>query len=408
MPLLFHCPHCPAQLRVPDEYAGKPVRCPKCQALLEAPAAEGEQQVVPQPTSGIEPQPIVLELDEKAPAPDATPLQESPVEGDDWEAIASAVRSERIGMKEARQVSDRKERERDRRSRRTDDGSDMDDSRYDDRSRFSGIEDNKEVRPGAAWRTIGDGARWMEVGVLGLIGMAVIVIFGDRFFSTKDRADAVVQRMTLLGTILLVTVLSLTFLAIGHYRSRGGPNPFVRGLSRISFWSATAAAGLSFVSAGCLIYAVSIALDVRPTKTSDTFLAVGGFTESLALLCFYLAQTLFLLVIQRAASAGRSSSLSLGAIVLLVIAALCAILLLALIIMKAIPLVQGNVYSGRQRSSSSATDPKIRNIILIVQGVLVILYFAVLEGVRSLVRSDALEKKRDDSDSPWDDISPDR
>lgn len=39
MPVVFSCPSCGKRLSVPDDLAGKSVRCPQCQTVCEAPAA---------------------------------------------------------------------------------------------------------------------------------------------------------------------------------------------------------------------------------------------------------------------------------------------------------------------------------------------------------------------------------
>jgi hypothetical protein len=41
MPIEFRCTQCGQMLRVPDDSSGKAARCPKCQALMTVPAAEG-------------------------------------------------------------------------------------------------------------------------------------------------------------------------------------------------------------------------------------------------------------------------------------------------------------------------------------------------------------------------------
>lgn len=53
MPIEMVCPQCKKLLRVPDEAAGRQVRCPACQAIAEAPMAVAE--IVPELPFGAHP-----------------------------------------------------------------------------------------------------------------------------------------------------------------------------------------------------------------------------------------------------------------------------------------------------------------------------------------------------------------
>ena len=43
--LIFECPSCKSKLQVPDEHAGKTIKCPKCQATAKVPLAEDDDAV---------------------------------------------------------------------------------------------------------------------------------------------------------------------------------------------------------------------------------------------------------------------------------------------------------------------------------------------------------------------------
>src|SRR5262245_33664764 len=43
MPLVIPCPSCSRQVRVPEELAGRTVRCPSCEATFTAPARAAEE-----------------------------------------------------------------------------------------------------------------------------------------------------------------------------------------------------------------------------------------------------------------------------------------------------------------------------------------------------------------------------
>ena len=63
MPILITCPTCGTNAAAPDNAAGKKVKCPKCQAVLDVPAQEAP------PVLEVEPQPVV----QYAPPPSAYP-----------------------------------------------------------------------------------------------------------------------------------------------------------------------------------------------------------------------------------------------------------------------------------------------------------------------------------------------
>src|SRR5439155_653854 len=49
MPVRVTCPTCSASLRIPDEAAGKKVRCPKCQAMFPTPRPAPVADKLPEP-----------------------------------------------------------------------------------------------------------------------------------------------------------------------------------------------------------------------------------------------------------------------------------------------------------------------------------------------------------------------
>jgi hypothetical protein len=59
MPLTVTCPGCSSPLRVRDEYVGKKLKCPRCQGVIEVPAAEAPAPVV-LAEAAEEPPPVVL------------------------------------------------------------------------------------------------------------------------------------------------------------------------------------------------------------------------------------------------------------------------------------------------------------------------------------------------------------
>jgi phage FluMu protein Com len=46
MPISVLCPSCNSKLNAPDAAAGKRVKCPKCQVLMELPAPEPDFEIV--------------------------------------------------------------------------------------------------------------------------------------------------------------------------------------------------------------------------------------------------------------------------------------------------------------------------------------------------------------------------
>lgn len=91
MPIPLICPGCSAKVTAPDSAVGKKVRCPKCQAAVPVPAAEGEDFDV-EDSAPLKPKkkPVVVEDDEdddrprkKKPAAvedeDEKPLKKKPV-----------------------------------------------------------------------------------------------------------------------------------------------------------------------------------------------------------------------------------------------------------------------------------------------------------------------------------------
>jgi phage FluMu protein Com len=50
MAIAFHCTHCNHALRVPDDVAGKRIKCPKCQQVLRIPETAGQPAEEPSPT----------------------------------------------------------------------------------------------------------------------------------------------------------------------------------------------------------------------------------------------------------------------------------------------------------------------------------------------------------------------
>src|SRR2546430_462888 len=63
MPILVACPQCDVKLKVPEIAAGKSVKCPKCAATIDVPAA-------PSPPQGVSPQGVapVAAVQAEAPA----------------------------------------------------------------------------------------------------------------------------------------------------------------------------------------------------------------------------------------------------------------------------------------------------------------------------------------------------
>jgi len=46
MPISLVCSNCEKNLKIPDEMAGKKVRCPACKTVLTVPAVEEEEEAV--------------------------------------------------------------------------------------------------------------------------------------------------------------------------------------------------------------------------------------------------------------------------------------------------------------------------------------------------------------------------
>ena len=64
MAIEFQCEHCSTMLRVPDEHAGKPAKCPQCQSVNQIPQSS---QLDSRSSDGIQPGFTNSEAAEKAP-----------------------------------------------------------------------------------------------------------------------------------------------------------------------------------------------------------------------------------------------------------------------------------------------------------------------------------------------------
>ncbi len=67
MPLVVPCTACPAKLRVPESAAGKQIRCPKCEAVVDVPVpgAAEEVPVVDAKVAPVRPKPVVADDDDE-------------------------------------------------------------------------------------------------------------------------------------------------------------------------------------------------------------------------------------------------------------------------------------------------------------------------------------------------------
>jgi hypothetical protein len=99
MPIRVYCPSCSVRLNAPDDFAGRKVRCPKCQTAVAIPAGEGQLAPAPARARATLPSdPDVLperrrrfeEAEEEAP-----PRRPRPEEGDDTELEEAEPKEEK-------------------------------------------------------------------------------------------------------------------------------------------------------------------------------------------------------------------------------------------------------------------------------------------------------------------------